>query len=366
MTERCVVDGAIHAAAGVRLRYECQCLHGCRTGEAKITRGYKLPAQYVIHTVGPIGENPRALESCYRNCLSLVRKYGIETVAFCGISTGIYGYPLYSASRIALRVVREWLQNDENRKNIKRIVFCTFLENEEKCYYELMPIYFPVTHPTQTLTPTEVSPISLLDTQQEKQNQSPAQYSSKSKANKRKRSEAKWKKQKTMEQKPIQSLKEKPTEQKKEDVSQSTAVGVSSTTSQNKNRNKESEFDTHPQERNETNTPQSQQLDNSVPSATKDQNPTEILSENQNREQSHLPLSQTHSQQSQSQSQGSNLSTVSSTTNAEVSQPVPTETSSSFTQSQTTATATATTTTTQNESKMDKTESVSSPSKESI
>lgn len=284
----------------------------------------------------------------------------------CGISTGIYGYPLYSASRIALRVVREWLQNDENRKNIKRIVFCTFLENEEKCYYELMPIYFPVTHPTQTLTPTEVSPISLLDTQQEKQNQSPAQYSSKSKANKRKRSEAKWKKQKTMEQKPIQSLKEKPTEQKKEDVSQSTAVGVSSTTSQNKNRNKESEFDTHPQERNETNTPQSQQLDNSVPSATKDQNPTEILSENQNREQSHLPLSQTHSQQSQSQSQGSNLSTVSSTTNAEVSQPVPTETSSSFTQSQTTATATATTTTTQNESKMDKTESVSSPSKESI
>lgn len=82
---------------------ECRTLNGCPTGRSKITRGYNLPAKYVLHSVGPIGENPTKLASCYRTCLELVLKHNIQTVAFCGISTGIFGYPLYKASEIALK-----------------------------------------------------------------------------------------------------------------------------------------------------------------------------------------------------------------------------------------------------------------------
>ena len=96
-----------------------------------------------MHTVGPVGEYPEMLESCYSTCLDLVEKHGIKSVAFCGISTGIFGYPLFPASRIAIETVRKWLESGE-KKNVERIIFCTFLAKEKDCYEKLMPIYFPV------------------------------------------------------------------------------------------------------------------------------------------------------------------------------------------------------------------------------
>jgi len=108
------VDGAIHRAAGPELLAECRTLGGCRTGEARITRGYGLPARWVIHTVGPIwrggggGEADR-LASCYRASLALAAERGSRTIAFPSISTGAYGYPLESACRIALRELRAGL-----------------------------------------------------------------------------------------------------------------------------------------------------------------------------------------------------------------------------------------------------------------
>jgi len=105
------VDGAIHRAAGPELVAECRTLHGCKTGEAKITRGYRLPAKHVIHTVGPVwnggmrGE-PELLASCYRNSFALALANDIRTIAFPAISCGIYGYPIDQATEIAVREAR--------------------------------------------------------------------------------------------------------------------------------------------------------------------------------------------------------------------------------------------------------------------
>ena len=105
------VDGAIHRAAGPELLAECRTIGGCPTGEARITRGYDLPARHVIHTVGPVwhgggrGE-PRLLASCYRNALDLAARHSLRTVAFPAISTGVYGYPVDRAARIAVATVR--------------------------------------------------------------------------------------------------------------------------------------------------------------------------------------------------------------------------------------------------------------------
>jgi O-acetyl-ADP-ribose deacetylase (regulator of RNase III) len=122
------VDGAIHRAAGSELLTECRTLKGCATGHAKITRGYRLPAKYVIHTVGPVwrggseGE-PELLASCYRESLALAKAHGASRVAFPAISCGVYGYPLAQAVHIA---VRECAQFAAAQPQITQIVFACF------------------------------------------------------------------------------------------------------------------------------------------------------------------------------------------------------------------------------------------------
>lgn len=122
------VDGAIHRAAGPELRKECSTLGGCRTGEAKITRGYSLPARWVIHTVGPVwrggdrGED-ELLAKCYRNSLRLAVEHDIGTIAFPAISTGAYGFPLERATRIAVGEVRRFLETDSHLEGVLLVCY---------------------------------------------------------------------------------------------------------------------------------------------------------------------------------------------------------------------------------------------------
>ncbi|KAK4875594.1 hypothetical protein RN001_012016 [Aquatica leii] len=136
------VDGAIHRAAGPALKLECQSLHGCETGNAKITGGYKLPAKYVIHTVGPQGEKPNLLSNCYRNSLGIMKEFGFKTIAFPCISTGIYGYPLIPAAHIAAFEVRNHLEKFLDV--VERVIFCLFSEEDEKVYQGILQTYFPL------------------------------------------------------------------------------------------------------------------------------------------------------------------------------------------------------------------------------
>jgi O-acetyl-ADP-ribose deacetylase (regulator of RNase III) len=122
------VDGAIHRGAGPQLLEECRALRGCRTGEAKITRGYKLSAKFVIHTVGPVWDGghhrePDLLASCYRNSLALAREHGVKTIAFPAISCGVYRYPLEQAVAIAVRETAAFVAADDR---IEKIIFACF------------------------------------------------------------------------------------------------------------------------------------------------------------------------------------------------------------------------------------------------
>lgn len=132
------VDGAIHRAAGPDLVRECATLGGCPTGQAKITRGYLLPATHVIHTVGPVwhGGNrgePGLLESAYRNCFRVARENNLTSIAFPAISAGIYGYPMANGARIALSVARE----EAAKGGFDRIIFVQFGSHAQQVYQEV-------------------------------------------------------------------------------------------------------------------------------------------------------------------------------------------------------------------------------------
>ena len=134
------VDGAIHRAAGPELLAECRTLGGCPTGQAKITRGYKLPAKWVIHTVGPVwhggnhGED-ELLADCYRSCFALVEEHGIKTVAFPSISTGAYGFPMDRAARIAVLEAKDFLARNQS---VEQVVLVCFGASALEIYREAM------------------------------------------------------------------------------------------------------------------------------------------------------------------------------------------------------------------------------------
>lgn len=134
------VDGAIHRAAGPDLLAECRTLGGCATGDAKITRGYNLPARHVIHTVGPIwrggkSHEPDLLRSCYRRCFETATANGLHSIAFPSISTGVYGYPINKASIIAIETTREYL---EKYPDIEEVVFVLFSAADFATYRQLL------------------------------------------------------------------------------------------------------------------------------------------------------------------------------------------------------------------------------------
>lgn len=137
------VDGAIHRAAGADLVHECRLLGGCKTGQAKLTKGYDLPAQFIIHTVGPVwrggnfGEES-LLSSCYRNCLEIARSKSLKSIAFPCISTGIYKYPISEAAIVAISTTVDFI---EETNCVIDIFFCCFGETEFQIYENILSGY---------------------------------------------------------------------------------------------------------------------------------------------------------------------------------------------------------------------------------
>ena len=134
------VDGAIHRAAGPELLAECRTLGGCATGDAKLTAGYRLPARHVIHAVGPVWRDgssgePALHESCYRRSLELAAAHALRSIAFPGISTGVYGYPKDAAARIAVNTVREF---GSRASSLCEVTFCCFSAGDRAIYEELL------------------------------------------------------------------------------------------------------------------------------------------------------------------------------------------------------------------------------------
>ena len=143
------VDGAIHRAAGAKLLEECRTLHGCETGEAKITRAYNLPCKYVIHTVGPIWQGGNCgeaelLANAYRNSLQVAVDNGIKSVAFPAISAGVYGYPLQEAVNIAVKTVCKFLNDYPDQIEIVRFVL--FSDRVEQAFKNAVAMWIPGEH----------------------------------------------------------------------------------------------------------------------------------------------------------------------------------------------------------------------------
>ena len=136
------VDGAIHKAAGNELYSECEKLNGCNVGEAKLTKGYNLKAKYIIHSVGPVWRNgmhneTSLLENCYKNSLKIAIENKIKTIAFPNISTGAYRFPKLLAARIAIRVVKKFI---EEHKSLEKVIFAIYDDENYKIYQELLKL----------------------------------------------------------------------------------------------------------------------------------------------------------------------------------------------------------------------------------
>lgn len=163
------VDGAIHAAAGSELKAACKRLGGCKTGDAKITPGFRLPARYVIHTVGPVwhGGNSREdklLASCYRRSLELATEHAIRSIAFPSISTGVYNYPRELAAEVAIAAVREF---DPGSSVLREVIFCCYSAEDLEVYLRAAPNLAPAPRPAPRLETPAPDPAPEVDTEEE-------------------------------------------------------------------------------------------------------------------------------------------------------------------------------------------------------